>query len=134
MTSLGKCINQCGRNLVGLILFLVDAASKQSQAGELVDSSGQAVDEDAKQKAMLIHLSAAFGLVIPFGSLIMPLVLWLIWKDRHAYIDTMGREAVNFHLSMLIYYVSSAVLVIVQYSCTVLNDVACNIVIMCVWL
>ena len=42
------------------------------------------------------------GLVIPFGSLIGPLVMWLVKKDESSFVDDQGKEAVNFNITMLI--------------------------------
>lgn len=50
---------------------------------------------------MLAHLSALIGLVgIP--SLVGPLVVWLIQKDKSAFVDDQGKEALNFHITVAI--------------------------------
>jgi uncharacterized protein len=59
---------------------------------------------------MFIQLSAFAGYVIPFGTVIVPVILWLIWRDKDPYINEMGREAVNFQLSMILYYIISFLL------------------------
>ncbi len=55
------------------------------------------ISKDAKNMAMLCHL---LGLVGFLG----PLVFWLIKKDKHKFIDEAGKEALNFQLSLLIYF------------------------------
>lgn len=70
-------------------------------------------DKEINQNAMIIQLSAFAGYFIPFGNIILPLILWQIWRDKDPYIDRMGCEAINFQLSMLIYYIVSAVLMFV---------------------
>ncbi len=57
---------------------------------------------EEKQMAMFCHFAAFAGLLIPFGSIIGPLVLWLIKKDESAYIDYHGKEAINFNITMAI--------------------------------
>jgi len=62
---------------------------------------------------MLCHLSAFAGFFIPFATLLGPLVVWLLKKDRSAYVDAQGKEAVNFQISMLIYFTISGLLILV---------------------
>ena len=70
-------------------------------------STQQAVVEtakDAQQWAMICHLSALVGyLGIPFGHILGPLVVWLIKKGDMPYVDSQGKEALNFHISMSLY-------------------------------
>ena len=42
-------------------------------------------------------------LVIPFGSVIGPLAVWLTRRHRDPFIDQAGREALNFGISIAIY-------------------------------
>lgn len=53
--------------------------------------------------AFLIHISAFAGYIFPFGSVIVPLILWQSLKDRSQYLDEQGKEAVNFNLSYGLY-------------------------------
>jgi uncharacterized Tic20 family protein len=41
--------------------------------------------------------------VVPFGSIIGPLGVWLTRRDRDPFIDDTGREALNFGISIAIY-------------------------------
>lgn len=63
--------------------------------------------------AMLCHLSALAGFFIPFGNIIGPLVIWLIKKDEFALVNDQGKESVNFQISMTIYIIAAAILVII---------------------
>lgn len=63
-------------------------------------------DNDARMWAMFCHLSGLAGLlpVLPaFGSIVAPLIIWLIKKDEHTFIDEHGKEALNFQISMALY-------------------------------
>jgi uncharacterized protein len=62
-----------------------------------------AVDEEIRNTAMAAHLSTFAGLVVPFGSVIGPLAVWLTRRDRDPFIDQAGREALNFGISIAIY-------------------------------
>lgn len=53
--------------------------------------------------AFLIHISAFAGYIFPFGSIILPLILWQSLKDRSAFLDEQGKEAVNFNVSYGLY-------------------------------
>jgi uncharacterized Tic20 family protein len=68
------------------------------------DSAARAtVDEAARNSAVAAHLSTFAGLVVPFGSVIGPLAVWLTRRDRDPFIDDAGREALNFGISIAIY-------------------------------
>jgi len=48
---------------------------------------------------MLCHLMAFAGLLgIPFGHLLGPLIIWLLKKNDHPYIDAQGKASLNFQI------------------------------------
>jgi uncharacterized Tic20 family protein len=57
--------------------------------------------------AMLCHLLAFAGLLIPFGNVLGPLIIWLIKKDTMPLVDREGRESLNFNLSFTIYTIAA---------------------------
>ncbi|HEX8341713.1 MAG TPA: DUF4870 domain-containing protein [Tepidisphaeraceae bacterium] len=71
------------------------------------------LDKDARLWGMLAHLSSLVGLVIPFGSFIGPLTVWLIKKNEIPFADEQGKESLNFQLTVLIALVVSFVLMFV---------------------
>jgi len=68
---------------------------------------------DEKQMAMFCHLSAFAGLIIPFGTIIGPLIIWLMKKDQSEYIDYHGKEVLNFQITMAIAFAISFVLMFI---------------------
>jgi uncharacterized Tic20 family protein len=64
--------------------------------------------KDNLTMAMLCHLLGALLGIL--GSLIM----WLIKKDDHPFIDDQGKESVNFQLTMLIAHLVAVVLAVVS--------------------
>jgi uncharacterized Tic20 family protein len=66
--------------------------------------------KDNLTMAMLCHLLGALLGIL--GALIM----WLVKKDDHPFIDDQGKEAVNFHLTLLI----------AQLVCLVISFVTCG--------
>lgn len=61
-------------------------------------------NKDDRTWAMLCHLSAVAGFVIPFGSILGPLVVWLIKKDEMPIVDLHGKKSLNFQITMAIAY------------------------------
>ncbi|NLZ31550.1 MAG: DUF4870 domain-containing protein [Firmicutes bacterium] len=59
---------------------------------------------------MLAHLLALAGLILPFGSIIGPLVIWLIKKDESPFVDKNGKESLNFQISTTIYLIVAGIL------------------------
>ncbi|HOU65697.1 MAG TPA: DUF4870 domain-containing protein [Thermomonas sp.] len=57
---------------------------------------------DDRQWGMFAHLSALSGVVIPFGNIIGPLVVWQVKKDTLPFAADQGKEALNFNITMLI--------------------------------
>lgn len=80
-----------------------------------IEKADIVVSESERTWAMAAHLSALAQFIIPvFGSIIGPLVVWLIKKDTMPFVDDQGKEVLNFNISMLIYWVISAILMIVM--------------------
>jgi uncharacterized Tic20 family protein len=80
---------QCGATL---------AAGGANQA-----TGAGATDQTVRNTAVAAHLSTFAGLVVPFGSVIGPLTVWLTRRDRDPFIDQAGREALNFGITIAIY-------------------------------
>jgi uncharacterized Tic20 family protein len=80
---------QCGTDLTA------DGASQAARA--------TSVDETVRTTAVAAHLSTFAGLIVPFGSVIGPLAVWLTRRHRDPFIDQAGREALNFGISIAIY-------------------------------
>ncbi|GAB3273804.1 DUF4870 domain-containing protein [Larkinella harenae] len=68
---------------------------------------------DERLWAMLAHLSALGGFIIPFGNVIGPLVVWQIQKDKSAFVDYHGKESVNFQITVTIGYCIGLLLIII---------------------
>jgi uncharacterized protein len=63
---------------------------------------------DERTWAMLCHIAAFAGYVIPFGNIVGPLVVWLLKKDESAFVDHHGKESLNFQITMTIAIIVSA--------------------------
>jgi uncharacterized protein len=69
--------------------------------------------QEEKTWGMLAHLTSLSGLIIPFGSLLGPLVVWLVKKDTMPFVADQGKEALNFNITVAIAGIVSAVLTLV---------------------
>ncbi len=72
--------------------------------------SGPEPQQSEKDWCMFLHLSSLSGFIIPFGTLIGPLIMWMVKKDESAYIDAHGRRAVDFYISLMIVAVIGIIL------------------------
>lgn len=57
---------------------------------------------EARQWAMFCHFAAFAGLLIPFGNLLGPLIVWQIKRELDPFVDDQGKEALNFHITVSI--------------------------------
>jgi len=73
-----------------------------------------ALDKDVRNWAMGCHLIALVGLAgNGIGFLLGPLILWLIKREDHPFIDEQGKEAVNFQITMCIAFFVAALMIFV---------------------
>ena len=56
-----------------------------------------------KQWGLFLHLSILAGLIVPFGGLVVPVIIWQMKKQEIPGIDEHGCNAVNFIISICIY-------------------------------
>lgn len=81
---------------------------------------------------MLTHLSAFAGALIAL-AFIGPLVMWLIRRDEHPFLDHHGKEALNFNLSMLLYGVVGIVVSIATLGLGLVIVVPAAVVLFVTW-
>jgi len=68
-----------------------------------VEETAPEIPRNARQWAMICHLSALSGLLgNVIGFLLGPLIVWLVKREEHPFIDKQGKEAVNFQITMFI--------------------------------
>ena len=65
-----------------------------------------------KNLLAITHYTQLINLVSGFGGLLVPLVLWLTQKDKIIDMNEHGKAIFNFQLSMFIYAIASALLII----------------------
>lgn len=69
------------------------------------------VPRGARKWGMLCHLIALSGLIgNGIGFILGPLIVWLVKRDDHPFIDEQGKESLNFQITMFIVLFISAIL------------------------
>ena len=66
------------------------------------DPAADVPTQDEKTWGMLAHLTAFSGFLIPLGSVLGPLIVWLVKRDESAFVADQGKEALNFNISVLL--------------------------------
>lgn len=61
-------------------------------------------------KAALIHLGGLCHYFFPLGNVIVPVVLWSVFKDGSPTLDNHGRRELNFQLSLIVYTIVLALI------------------------
>lgn len=80
------------------------------------------MDQNVRTIAMLCHLlSLSFLVGIPFGNILGPLIIWLVKKDEHPFIDQQGKESLNFQILI------SIITVIATAAITIISMLTCGI-------
>ena len=77
------------------------------------ESSPGTPSAEARQWALFAHLSALAGLIIPFGNIIGPLIIWQVKKAEFPFVDDQGKEALNFNITAAIAFLVAMALTLV---------------------
>lgn len=79
-----------------------------------IEQGSGPIGKEERTWAMACHLSALSGyFTAGLGSIVGPLVIWLIKKEDMPFVDEQGKEALNFQITIAIAAVVSVVLMIV---------------------
>lgn len=74
------------------------------------------LSNDEKMWGMICHLSALAGLIIPFGNIIAPLIVWMIKKNEMPFVDEQGKESLNFQITTtVIMFVAIVVAIVLTF-------------------
>ena len=67
---------------------------------------------DLSSYCMLMHLSQFAGIIVPFGGIALPIIMWTTNKDKSSIIDQHGKNILNWMISFYIYVSISAILIL----------------------
>lgn len=70
------------------------------------------ISEDERVYATWMHIAGLSSYIgVPFGHVLVPLILWAIKHKESRFIDQQGREILNFQLTITFYLIFSYILV-----------------------
>ena len=73
---------------------------------ETVPSTQQSTtDSQERMWAMWCHLAAFSTFIVPIGSVLGPLVVWLSKRQEYPLVDREGKKALNFQITVFILFV-----------------------------
>ncbi len=82
-------------------------------------------DPNQNSHAAIIQISSFSSLIgIPFGSILGPLITWLIWRNQSKFADENGKEAINFNLSILLYQFLVVIIGLIMFLSPILSMAA----------
>jgi uncharacterized Tic20 family protein len=67
---------------------------------------------EERRWAMACHLIALVGYVIPFGHIFGPLIIWILKREGRPLVDDQGKESLNFQISVTLYAIGAAFLIL----------------------
>jgi uncharacterized protein len=76
-----------------------------------------------KTTAMLLQLSAYAQYIFPFGNFILPVVIWSAKKDKSTFVDYNGKQAINFQLSLFVYFIALVIIAASIFAFTIFNGI-----------
>lgn len=87
------------------------AAGSSEFVDRTLRHAGLATDRE-KNLAMLCHLTALTGFIIPFGHVLGPLVVWMIGKSDSEFVNEHGKSSLNFQISFTLFFIASVFLIL----------------------
>ena len=117
---------------------------EETQQQQLTTETKEGKSDSERQAhnwGMFCHLSALLGFIwfpissflfIPFGHLLGPLVIWLIKRQEHAFIDEQGKEALNFQITMTIGMIAASFLSVILIGLLLYPVIGILILIFCI--
>lgn len=80
---------------------------------------------EARRWGMFTHLSALIWLFgVPLGQIFGPLIIWLVKREEYPYVNTQGKEALNFQISCSVYAIVASIFLIVGIGILLLIAIA----------
>ena len=101
----GKFCTSCGVKLEWSSAFCSNCGTKAASPGVTSQSL------NPQNWAAIAHVSGGFGcVVLGFGCIVFPLLIWILKRSDDPFIDHQAKEALNFQITMFIFLVISVVL------------------------
>ena len=65
-------------------------------------AGGDGPPSEARTWAMLAHILTLCGIIIPFGNILAPLIIFLIKRDEFPFVSDQAKESLNFQITVSI--------------------------------
>lgn len=82
---------------------------------ELKSSAGEMNDSPQANILALYHFSPLAGIIFPFANILVPLFLWITYRDKHVLYDEHGRASLNFQITVTLLALISIVLLVLYF-------------------
>jgi len=56
--------------------------------------------------AFFCHFSSFLAFLFPLGNIVGPLAVWILTRAKDPFVDSHGKESLNFQISFTIYYLA----------------------------
>jgi uncharacterized Tic20 family protein len=73
---------------------------QEMEQNEMLSEAIRSGIRDERTWAMLCHLAALAGCLLPLGNILGPLAIWLLKKNESSFIDEHGKAALNFQITI----------------------------------
>ena len=79
------------------------------------------ISTNDKNVSTLLQLSALSQYFVPLGNYIFPVLIWSLKKENSEFVDRNGRQAINFQLSLLVYFMAMIVIAVPLFLYNIFN-------------
>ncbi|MEM6524075.1 MAG: DUF4870 domain-containing protein [Bacteroidota bacterium] len=67
-----------------------------------------------KQWALIAHLGTLAGYIIPFGNIVVPLVVYISKKDESEFVREHARESLNFQITFTLLVIAAVITIVLM--------------------
>ena len=64
---------------------------------------------EEKNVAMFTHLASFASLILPFGNILGPLIVWSLKKDKSEFVNAHGKASLNFEITTIAVFLALAI-------------------------
>lgn len=82
---------------------------------ELKSTAGEMNDSPQTHILALYHFSPLVGIIFPFANVLIPLFLWIAYRDKHTLYDKHGRISLNFQITITLLALISIILLVFYF-------------------
>ena len=117
------------KNLKNYIMSEENTSSAEQPVVEPVSNDFKPWGMETNQFCMLMHLSQFASFIVPFGGIIMPIVMWSTNKEQSDLVNEHGKNILNWIISSFIYLFVSFILTFVLIGIvTLIATAVCSLI------